>query len=136
MLDTNIRLWHLEGNTESISPGLAALLDRSGANSNLLVCDISYWEVAVQAAKGKLTLPVDVAIRLQRAEKAPDIRFRPLDRPVLLLSTRLPGTAQNDPADRMLIALAQIAHVPLVPAAHLIIDDAAAVPGTPVVDAR
>jgi hypothetical protein len=55
---------------------------------------------AVKAAKGKLTLSVDVAIRLQRAEQAPGIRFRALDRPVLLLSTRLPDAGHNDPADR------------------------------------
>lgn len=136
LLDTHVWLWHLEGNAEEISPELAALLDRSGCRSNLLVSDISYWEVAVKAAQGKLRLSVDVAVWLQRAERAPGIRFRALDRPVLLLSTRLPGSAQNDPADRMLIALAQLANVPLVTADHLIIEYAVANPGTPVVDAR
>lgn len=96
----------------------------------------SYWEVAVNAARGKLTLSVDVAVWLQRAEQAPGIRFGALDRPVLLLSTRLPGAVHNDPADRMLIATAQLAIVPLVTADRLIVEYAQVHPGTPVVDAR
>lgn len=136
LLDTHIWLWHLEGNRGHTTSDLLPLLDRSGARSNLLVSDISYWEVAVKAAKGKLTLSVDVAIWLQRAEQAPGIRFRALDRPVLLLSTRLPGSVHNDPADRMLIASAQLANLPLVTADRLIIEYAQAHPGTPVVDAR
>jgi PIN domain nuclease of toxin-antitoxin system len=73
----------------------------------VLVSEISYGEVAVKAARGKLTLFVDVAIWLQQAEQPPGIRFRALDRPVLPLSTRLPGSIHNDPADRMLISRAR-----------------------------
>jgi len=136
LLDTHIWLWHLEGNLGRTTSDLVPLLDRSGAGSNLFVSDISYWEVAVKAAKGKLTLSVDAAIWLQQAERAPGIRFRALDRPVLLLSTRLPGSAHNDPADRMLIASAQLANLPLVTADRVIIEYAEGHPGTPVVDAR
>jgi PIN domain nuclease of toxin-antitoxin system len=136
LLDTHIWLWHLEGNQSHTAPDLLPLLDRSGAGSNLFVSDISYWEVAVKAAKGKLSLSVDVAIWLQQAEQAPGIRFRSLDRPVLLLSTRLPGSVNNDPADRMLIASAQLANLPLVTADRTIVEYARAHPGTPVVDAR
>lgn len=55
---------------------------------------------------------------------------------VLLLSTRLSGTVHNDPADRILIAAAQINNVPLVTADQLLIEYANSVQGTPVVDAR
>jgi len=136
LLDTHIWLWHLSGNGDHTTDDLIPLLDRSGARCNLLVSDISYWEVAVKAAKGKLTLSVDVAVWLQQAEQAPGIRFRALDRQVLLLSTRLPGSAHNDPADRMLIASAQLANVPLVTADRLIVEYAKNHPGTPVIDAR
>lgn len=115
---------------------MVSLLDRVGSTSGLRVSDISYWEVAVKAAKKQLTLSVDAAIWLQRAERAPGIRFLPLERDVLLLSARLSGTAHNDPADRMLIASAQINNIPLVTADKLIINYARAVPGTPVVDVR
>ncbi len=136
LLDTHVWIWHLTGDATHLSPSVVSLLDRIGATSGLRVSDISYWEVAVKAAKKKITLSVDAAIWLQRAERAPGIRFLPLDRDVLLLSTRLSGTAHNDPADRMLIASTQINNIPLVTADRLIIDYARAVPGTPVVDVR
>jgi PIN domain nuclease of toxin-antitoxin system len=136
LLDTHIWIWYLEGGSSQMSKHVASLLDRSGAAGRLLVSDISYWEVAVKSAKGKLTLSVDVGVWLSRAASAPGIRFLPLDRDVLLLSTRLAGATHNDPADRMLLATAQLNNVPLVTADKLLIEYAKANPGTPVVDAR
>ncbi len=136
LLDTHIWLWHIEGDASQVAAGTTALLDRSGAHRRLFVCDISYWEIAVKCAKGKLTFTVDVAVWMQRAEQAPGIQFRPLTRSVLLQSTRLVGASHNDPADRMLIAMAQLDNIPLVTNDRLIIEYAAAHRGTPVVDAR
>lgn len=136
LLDTHIWIWYLEGASQQLSRPVSSLIERSGKASRLLVSDISYWEVAVKAAKGKLTLSVDAGVWLSRASAAPGIRFLPIDRDVLLLSTRLAGTARNDPADRMLIATAQLNNVPLVTADKLVIDYAKSNPGTPVIDAR
>lgn len=136
LLDTHVWLWHLEDDASQMSKRATPLLDRSGKGDGLLVSDISWWEVAVKAAKGRLTLSVDTAVWLARAAKAPGIRFLPLDREILLLSTRLSGTVHNDPADRMLLATAQLRNVPLVTADRLIVDYARKHPGTPVVDVR
>jgi PIN domain nuclease of toxin-antitoxin system len=136
LLDTHIWVWLLEGAATQMGAGLVPLLDRSGAAGRLRVSDISFWEVAVKSAKGTLTFSVDAGVWLRRAEKAPGIRFLPLDRDVLFQGTRLAGAAHNDPADRMLIATAQLLAIPLVTADRLIIDYATARPGTPVVDAR
>lgn len=136
LLDTHVWIWHVEGDPQHVAPATSALLDRSGASSRLFVSDISYWEVANKAAKGRLTLSVDSAVWLQRAEQAPGIRFLPLTRPVLMQSTRLTGSAHNDPADRMLIAVAQLHGIPLVTADQLIVSYAIEHGGTPVVDVR
>ncbi|HEY4216023.1 MAG TPA: type II toxin-antitoxin system VapC family toxin [Gemmatimonadaceae bacterium] len=136
LLDTHIWIWYLEGSVASMHKSVVPLLERSAAASGLRVSDISYWEVAVKAAKGRLTLAIDASIWLRRAEQAPGIQFHPLDRETLLLSTRLAGTAHNDPADRMLIATAQLNGIPLVTVDEQIVDYARAHPGTPVVDAR
>ncbi len=136
LLDTHVWIWYLAGDITRLAASVVSLLDRIGSKSNLRVSDMSYWEVAVKAAKKKITLSLDAAIWLQRAERAPGIRFLPIDRDVLLLSSRLLGTAHNDPADRMLIASAQINNIPLVTADRLIIEYARAAPGTPVVDVR
>jgi PIN domain nuclease of toxin-antitoxin system len=136
LLDTHIWVWYLEGDLTHLTPAVVPLLERSGTAQRLHVSDISYWEVAVKSAKAKLTFSVDATVWLHRAEKAPGIQFLALDRDILLLSTRLPGTAHNDPADRMLIAIAQLHNIPLVTADRLIVDYATTHPGTPVVDAR
>jgi PIN domain nuclease of toxin-antitoxin system len=119
-----------------LSSAAIALLERCGAKSGLIVSDISWWEIAVKAGKGKLTLSMDSGLWLNRASNAPGISFLPLDREVLLLSTRLTGSSHNDPVDRMLIATAQLNNLPLVTADKLIIDYARAHAGIPVVDAR
>ena len=136
LLDTHVWVWYLEGDASHLSPALVALLERLGRRGDLRVLDISYWEVAMKTAKGKLAFSVEPTIWLQRAKKAGGIRFLPLDREILLLSTRLPGTLHNDPADRMLIAAAQLNSLPLVTADTFILEYAAANPDTPVVDAR
>ena len=136
LLDTHIWVWHLEGNTNQLTPELIALLDRCSSAGQLRVSDISYWEVAVKTAKAKLLLSIDAGIWLRRAAQAPGIRLLPLDRDILLLSTRLAGAVHNDPADRMLIAAAVLNNLPLVTADRLIIEYTQEHPGTPVVDAR
>jgi PIN domain nuclease of toxin-antitoxin system len=135
LLDTHIWIWYLEGDARRITGALGTLLDNVASSGGLQVLDISCWEVGVKTTKGSLSLSVDVAVWLRRAERAPGIIFLPLDRDILLVSTRL-AAAHNDPADRMLIAAAQLNNVPLVTADHRIIDYAASHAGTPVVDAR
>jgi PIN domain nuclease of toxin-antitoxin system len=73
---------------------------------------------------------------LQRAESAPDMVCPPLTRPVLLQSTPLTGTMHGDPADGVLIAMAQLDGVPLVTTDWLIIEYAQTYGNTPVVDVR
>ena len=136
LLDTHIWVWYLEGDATQMAGAVVPLLERSGRTGDLCVLDISFWEAAVKCAKGKLVFSIDPTIWLRRAEKAAGFRFLPLDREILLLSTRLPGSAHNDPADRMLIAAAQLYNLPLVTTDAIILEYAAGNPGTPVVDAR
>ena len=75
---------------------MVALLDRSGAGSRLLVSDISHWEVAVKVARGKLSLAIDVAAWLQRAETVSGVRLLPINWTVLFESTRVRGVPVVD----------------------------------------
>src|SRR5471032_2235700 len=80
LLDTHVWIWHLEGDVTLMDSGVTQLLDRAGARAGLHVCDISAWEVAVKARKGKLRFSVDTMVWLRRAERAPGMRSLPLDR--------------------------------------------------------
>lgn len=136
LLDTHIWVWLLGGNLERISRPASSLLRSAAARTSLLISDISFWEVAVKAAKGKLQFSMDAAFWLRRAERAPGIVPIPLSREILLMSTRLPGQPHGDPADRMLLATAQLQRAPLVTVDEEIIAYARRQPGIPVCDAR
>lgn len=136
LMDTHAWIWFLEGDSSRWARETKALLERSAEKSRLYVCDISFWEVALNASKSKLQLSVDVTVWLQRAESAPDVLSRPITRAVLLQSTRMAEGAPPDPVDRMLIAMAQLESVPLVTADRHIIEYARKYRNTPVVDVR
>lgn len=136
LLDTHIWVWMLEGRADRLAPPLVRLLERAAAHARLVVCDISFWEVTVKAAKAKLVLSLDAPIWLTRAERAPGIVYLPLDRTILLQSAHLSADLHGDPADRMLIAAAQLHATPLVTADENIIAFAATRRGVPVCDAR
>lgn len=119
-----------------MAPQVPSLVRRAAAGGNLYVSDISFWEVAVKTTKGKLAFSVDPVVWLTRAERAPGIAYVALDRSILIQSTRLPGAVHADPADRLLIATAQLRSMSLLTIDDAIIRYAAAEPGIPVCDGR
>ncbi len=136
LLDTHVWIWYLDGAEGQISPATVDLLRRSVRGAGLLVSDISFWEVGNKVSKGKLTLSPAPSAWLSRAERRPGFSFLPLDRQVLVSSTQLPGALHGDSVDRMLIATAALAGVPLVTADRSILDYAAAEGRLSVCDAR
>jgi PIN domain nuclease of toxin-antitoxin system len=136
LLDTHIWLWYLDDDRTRLKTRIRQMLDRCSSRDELLVSDISAWEIAIKTAKGQLALAMDAALWLDRAEQAPGIRFVPVSRPVLVLSTRLEGEMHGDPADRMLIATALLHSLPLVTADAEILRYAKRNAGLRVVDAR
>ena len=136
LLDTHIWLWHLDDDRTRLKPRVRQVLDRCSTRDELLVSDISAWEVAIKSAKGQLVLSMDVTLWLDRAEQAAGIRFVPVSRPIMMLSTRLQGEMHGDPADRMLIATALLHSLPLVTADAEIMRYAKRNAGLRVVDAR
>jgi PIN domain nuclease of toxin-antitoxin system len=136
LLDTHAWLWTLNGDTGGMASQAISLVSAAAEHARLFVSDISFWEVALKVAKGKLSLGVDPTIWLARASAAPGIMGLPITREVLVQSTLLPGTLHGDPADRILLAQAQISGLSLVTCDQLVIEYAARERGVPVCDAR
>lgn len=136
LLDTHAWVWTLDGHLGTMSVESAALVLAAAADGRLYVSDISYWEVSLKAAEGKLQLSLDPTLWLSQAATAPGIQNLALSREVLIQSTRLVGEPHGDPADRMLIASAQLHGLSLLTCDETIVDYAAVQPGIPVCDAR
>ena len=88
LLDTHIWLWYLEGTERELTPAALELLRRANRVHQLLVSDVSVWEIGTKVAKGRLQLALDVSLWVARAERAPGITFLPLDRPTLIESVK------------------------------------------------
>ena len=136
LIDTHIWLWYLDGATDEIAIDALALLRRAVVGPGLLVSDISVWEVGTKSAKGKLALSPSVGAWVDRAAEQPGLSFVPIDRIALLASTQLPGVIHGDPVDRILIATASGAGIPLVTADRAIVEYARSTKAVSVCNAR
>ncbi len=136
LLDTHIWVWMVDGDSTRLSPAVVVLLGDAAREGSLLISDISFREVANNAAKGRLSLSIDPVIWLERAARAPGVAHLQVDRSALIQSTRLRGSPVRDPADRILLATAQLNGAALVTCDKEIIDYAHTERGISVCDAR
>jgi len=115
LLDTHVWVWYLENDRKRLAKKVAEHVAAAESAGEVFVSDISFWEVANKSTKEKL-FSMDAVVWLQRAAEAPALRYIPVERAALIQSTRLAGTPPRDPADRILIATAQLNGASLVTA--------------------
>jgi PIN domain nuclease of toxin-antitoxin system len=75
----------------------------------LRLSPITWWEVGLLVARGRLPLTAAPGRWLSAFVAAAGARVEPLDPDVLLDSTQLPGRPPADPADSVVIATARAA---------------------------
>ncbi len=136
LLDTHAWVWTLDGRRDAMVAQAAVLIEAAARDGRLYVSDISFWEVSLKAARKRLAFSIDPTLWLSKAADAPGIRGLPLTREVLIQSTLLPDTLHGDPADRMLIAQAQLSGCSLLTCDQRIVAFATSHRGIPVCDAR
>lgn len=113
LLDTHAWVWLVKGEPQ------ASPIANLPAGTVLGVASISVWEVGMLEAKGRVVLQPDVRTWVNSALLG--LRLLPLDAEAALRATRLPGSLHGDPADRIIVATAQILNVPLATADSRII---------------
>ena len=105
LLDTNVLLWWLEGNSR-LSPSARKIIRDAEV---VFVSAVSAWEISTKARQGKLVFRGDLAEHLVSEQ------FEPLSIRMdhAILSAALP-LHHRDPFDRMLIAQARIESLTLL----------------------
>jgi PIN domain nuclease of toxin-antitoxin system len=109
LLDTHIWIWLIQ-NPARLGNGTLRLL--SDPNNELWLSPISTWEVLTLNYKGKILLPDNVAEWLKRATSG--TQETPFTHEIVLAARQL--EIHQDPADRFLVATAQVLDLTLVTA--------------------
>jgi len=113
LLDTHAWLWWSSADA-SLSPAAWRAIDEARGRSAIHVSSISAWEVAQLVARGRLRLSMDAADWISKAEELPYVRFVPVDNRIAVRATQLPPGVGADPADRMIVATADVLGLTLV----------------------
>lgn len=107
LLDTHVVLWQLSGERELSQSAVAAI----AAADDLLFSVVSFAEIGIKAAVGKLVVPEDLQAKITDA----GVRSLALAAAHGLAVAQLP-THHSDPFDRLLIAQAMTEGLTLVTA--------------------
>lgn len=116
VLDTHVLIWWVSGDERLSKPAALAIRHELENQGDILISAISAWEVAMLVEKGRIALSMDLDEWLNAVESIERVSFIPVAPRVAMQSTRLPGNFHQDPADRMLVALAREFNVALVTA--------------------
>ncbi len=79
----------------------------------VLVSAISIWEIGIKVSKGKLSIPISVREYAQQLQLVDRVEVVPVDAETWLTNLELQWE-HRDPADRSIVATAQLLSCPLV----------------------
>lgn len=107
LLDTHILIRWLN-DVSRLSPEQREVIESAGADSPLLVSDISLWEIATLYDLGRIRLTVPLREWLDKAVAPPLVRRQGISPAIATELAALPDSFHRDPADRILVATARV----------------------------
>lgn len=114
-LDTHIVIWDaLE--PEKISPRARKMIDQANAMGEIIIADISLWEIAMLMHKKRLVVETTYAELIRLIRAANHYVFEGITPEIADLSVSLKSEINLDPADRLICATAIVKGAPLVTA--------------------
>lgn len=112
VLDTSALLfWTLDPDT--LTPAARRTIDEALGRGGCVVSAISLWEIALKAKRGLLQLGLPATQFAERLAKVKGLEIRAVDARTWLHSVALTW-AHRDPADRVIVATADLLGGPLV----------------------
>lgn len=119
ILDTHALLW-MDRNDPLLGQEARRRIETDWRSGQLAVSAISFWEVAMLAERGRIALPMPIALWREDWIRAGLIEI-PIDGRIALLSTQLENL-HRDPADRFIMATAIDRNATLLTADRLILE--------------
>ena len=107
LLDTHILVGWVS-HPEKLKPGQRHALAAASAARPLLVAGITLWEIATLVSLQRLRLDRPLRDWLERAVAAPLVRVVDLSPAIAAAVAALPDSFHRDPADRIIVATAQV----------------------------
>lgn len=107
LLDTHILIYWL-GEDERLSAQQKEILERASPENPLWVSDITLWEIATLYNLKRLSLPLPLRDWLEAATAPPLIQRVGISPAIAAAVAALPPSFHRDPADRIIIASAQL----------------------------
>jgi PIN domain nuclease of toxin-antitoxin system len=112
VLDTHVWLWWLLGQPDLPAAQRRALNDLAEDEPPSLPA-VCLWEAQMLHSKGRLDLDMPFDRWLSEAAQPAVVRVAPLTVEVILALDALPASFHGDPADRLIVATARAAKLPL-----------------------
>jgi PIN domain nuclease of toxin-antitoxin system len=112
VLDTAVLLWWTHRRDE-LTRRAADTIASALARDSCIVSAISLWEIALKARRGTLDLHLPITEYARRVERISGLRIRDVDVKTWLQNVSL-DWSHRDPADRTIVATAQIHDAALV----------------------
>lgn len=107
LLDTHVLVW-LRTDASQMGREASGVVDRAWLAGEAAVSAITFWELAMLVAKGRLSLPDDVA-SWRRQNLRQGLTEIPVDGEIGARAGSLAGL-HGDPADRIIVATAMDGH--------------------------
>lgn len=107
LLDTHVLIWVAEGLSDVPETSRSAI-DEAASTRGLAVSAISFWEVAMLQARGRIALSMPVADWRGSVLAVPGMLEVDVSGDIAIESVHLPGRLHPDPADRILVATARL----------------------------
>lgn len=107
LLDTHVLIWWLS-KIEPLPKSVLQKIETHQKKNQILLSAMSFWEISMLVKKERLALNDDLHLWINKVASLPFLTVIPADHTILVQSVFLPGNFHADPADRMIVATAQI----------------------------
>jgi PIN domain nuclease of toxin-antitoxin system len=113
LLDTHAWIWWVDQDAR-LGARTIAVLDSLPRDQRPFLCDISLWEVAMLAERGRLELDLPLGEWLEAAAHPRSVQVVPVDPRIAAVVATLPDSFHRDPADRLIVATSRALGLPVL----------------------